>query len=209
MLRPKKAKLVLGVTGTMGSGKSTVARMFKHKDCQIIDADKLAHESLDIGSAVYNKIIASFGRGILKTNNRIDRVKLADAAFANKAALTKLNNIVHRAVIAEIRQRIKDPGKKIIILDAALIIETGLKKIVDKLVVVTATRQQQISRSQRRLGLSKIEISRRIKYQISQSAKSRLADFIIDNSGQISKTRKQVSEIKRTLVRFAHENFSG
>jgi len=183
----------------MGSGKSTVARMFKNKNCQLIDADKLAHESFNIGSAVYNKIVASFGRGILKINKHIDRTKLASLAFANKASLTKLNGIVHQAVIADIKRRIKNSNKEIIILDAALIIETGLRKMVDKLVVVKADREQRILRSQKRLGLSRIEVSRRIKYQISQDAKLRLADFIIDNSGVISKTRKQVSEIRRFL----------
>jgi len=200
MLKQKKNKLVLGVTGSMGSGKSTVARMFKDGHCQLIDADKLAHASLGT-SGVYKKIVASFGDGILKDNKRIDRAKLARLAFANKAALSRLNNIVHQAVIAEIKRRIKDSEKEIIILDAALIIEAGLKKMVDKLVVVKADREQLILRSQKRLALSKNDISRRMKYQISQNAKMRLADFIIDNSGIISKTRKQVSEIRRTLAR--------
>lgn len=189
----------------MGSGKSTVARMLKTNDCQIIDADKLAHESLRAGSAVYKKIVASFGRGVLKYNKRIDRAKLAEMVFADKTALARLNSIVHRALIPEIRRRIKYSKKKIIILDAALIIEAGLSKMVDKLVVVTAKKQQQILRSQKRLALSKDEIARRIKYQISQNAKLRLADFIIDNSGQIGKTRKQVFEIRRALVRFARK----
>ena len=183
----------------MGSGKSTVARMFKGKDCQIIDADKLAHASLSVGSPVYKKIIASFGNGILEGSKGINRVKLARLAFADKAVLSRLNNIVHPAVIAEIKKSIKGSGKKIIILDAALIIETGLKKMVDKLVVVKADREQLILRSQKRLALSKNEVIRRMKYQISQNAKMRRADFIIDNSGQISETRKQVSEIRRTL----------
>jgi len=104
-------------------------------------------------------------------------------------------------VIAEIKRLVKDSGKKLVILDAALLIEAGLRKMVDKLAVVKAGRQQQILRSQRRLGLSKKDVSRRMKYQISQSAKLRLADFIIDNSGLISETRKQVSEIRRALAR--------
>lgn len=185
----------------MGSGKSTVARMFKTSDCQLIDADCLGHDLMFIGTGVYREIIKSFGRLILKPDNSIDRAKLASVAFANKAALSKLNSIVHPAVIAQIRRRIKGSDKKIIILDAALIIESGLRKMVDKLVVVTASRQQQILRSQKRLGLSKIEVSRRIKYQISQNAKLCLADFIIDNSGVISKTREKVSEIRRNLWR--------
>ncbi len=209
MLKQKKSKLVLGVTGNMGSGKSSVARMLKTGDCLLIDADRLGHDLLSCGTKVYRKIIKSFGRGILKADNSIDRVKLASVAFANKASLSRLNRIVHAAIIAEIKRQIRNSKKKIIILDAALIIEAGLKKIVDILVVVTASRQQQILRTQKRLFLSRNEISRRMKYQISQNAKLRLADFIIDNSGKISQTRKQVSEIRRALVRFAHENFSG
>jgi len=201
MLKQKKAKLVLGLTGTIGSGKSTVARMFKTKDSLLIDADKLAHDSFRIGSPVYKQVVAYFGEGILKSDKRIDRAKLAAIAFVNKTVLIKLNNIVHKAVIAEIKQLIKDSGKKLVILDAALLIEAGLRKMVDKLVVVKASRQQQILRSQRRLGLSKVEVSQRMKYQISQGAKLRLADFIIDNSGLISKTRKQVFEIRRALAR--------
>ena len=201
MLKQKKSKLVLGVTGNMGSGKSTVARMFKSSDSLLIDADCLGHELVSIGTDVYKKIIKSFGRKILKPDNSIDRVKLAKIAFANKASLNKLNSIVHHAIIAKIKRIIRYSNKRIIILDAALIIESGLNKLIDKLVVVTAKRQQQILRSKKRLLLSKNEISRRIKYQISQNAKMRLADFIIDNSGSISKTRKQVSEIRRTLWR--------
>ena len=183
----------------MGSGKSTVARMFKDKNCQLIDADCLGHDLMSIGTGVYSKIIKSFGRGILKRDNSIDRAKLARVAFASKAALIRLNSIVHQAIISEINQRIKDSAKRIIILDAALIIETGLRKTVNKLVVVTATRQQRILRSQKRLTLSKAEIARRIKYQISQNTKSRLADFIIDNSDKLSKTREQVIETRRKL----------
>jgi len=201
MLKQKKNKLIIGITGCIGSGKSTVARMFKAKDCQLIDADKLAHRLLATGSFVYKKIVANFGKSILRRNNSIDRAKLAKIAFVDKKALAKLNRIVHQAVIAEIKRRIKNSDKKIVILDAALIIETGLRKMFDKLVVVTARREQQILRSQKRLALSRAEIVRRMKYQISQNEKLRLADFIIDNSGALSKTRKQIIEIRRTLIR--------
>jgi dephospho-CoA kinase len=199
MLKQKKGKLVLGVTGNMGSGKSTVARMFKTKDCLLIDADCLGHDLLSCGTKVYRRIIKTFGRRIIKTDNSVDRAKLAGLAFADKASLNRLNRIVHPAIIAEIKRQISNSKKKIVILDAALIIEARLKKIVDILVVVTASRQQQILRTQRRLSLSKNGVFRRMKYQISQNAKLRLADFIIDNSGQISKTRRQVSEIRRLL----------
>ena len=199
MLKQKKNKFVLGVTGNIGCGKSTVARLFKTKDCLLIDADKLARESIICGSEAYKKIKNYFGKEILKKNKSIDRKKLAEIVFTNKLALARLNNIVHPEIIKEIKRRIKDSKKRFVILDAALIVEAGLKRIVDKLVVVRAKREQQILRSQKRLGLSKEEVNKRIKSQISQNAKSGFADFIIDNSGTINETRKQVVEIRRML----------
>jgi dephospho-CoA kinase len=209
MLKQKKSKFVLGVTGNIGCGKSTVARMFKTEDCLLIDADKLAHESISYGSKVYKKIKNYFGKGILKKNKSVDRLKLANLVFANNSALTKLNSIVHPQVISEIKRRIKDSRKRIIILDAALIVEAGLNRIVDKLVVVKVKRKLQIFRSQKSLGLSKKQVGMRMKSQISQKAKSGFADFIIDNSGTISQTRKQVFEIRRALARLAGKGFSG
>ena len=173
--------------------------MFKTKGCLLIDADRLGHEFLVVGSGVYKKIIKLFGRGILGANKKIDRAKLASIVFANKKALAKLNGILHPVIIKEIKRRIKDSNKKIIILDAALIIEAGARKLVDKLVVVTAGIKQQILRSKKRAGIRGEQILARVKSQISQEAKARFADFIIDNNGIIGKTRKQVLEIRRKL----------
>lgn len=195
----QKNKFILGITGNIGCGKSTVAAIFKTKDCQLIDADCLGHELLSIGAGVYRKIRRSFGRGILKPDNSIDRAKLAKIVFSDKKALAKLNGIAHPALIKEIKRLIKTSNKRIIILDAALIIEAGLRKMVDKLVVVTAGKNQQIARGRKRPGFKRGQIRMRLKSQISQKEKSRFADFIIDNSGLISKTRKQVLEIRRKL----------
>lgn len=199
MLKPKKNKFVLGVTGNIGCGKSTVAAMFKTRDAQIIDADVLAHKLYPAGSSIYRKIKKAFGEGVIQADNRIDRMELAKIVFTNKGALTRLNNIVHPGLIREINRRIKKSDKQIIILDAALIIEAGLRKMADTLVVVTAKRGQQILRSQKSSGFKRDEVAGIIKSQISQKAKSRFADFIIDNSGSIGKTRKQVLVIRRSL----------
>ncbi len=199
MLKPKKNKFILGVTGNIGCGKSTIAAILKTKDAQIIDADVLAHKLYRAGSSIYRKIKKVFGEGVIKAGNRIDRVKLAKIVFADKGALTRLNNIVHPELIREINRRIKKSDKKVIILDAALIIEAGLRKMVDCLVVVTAKKSQQILRSQKNSGFNRDEVIRIMKSQISQGAKSRFADFIIDNSGSIEKTRKQVLAIRRKL----------
>ncbi len=198
MQRRKKAKLVLGITGNIGSGKSTVARMFKTKDSLLIDADKLAHDSLKAGTPVYKKIVSYFGSRILK-GRRIDRGKLARIVFVNKAAMARLNGITHKQVIADIRRLTRQAGKRLVLLDAALLVEAGLRGMVDKLAVVRASREQRIERSRKRLGLSREEILVRMEHQISQGAKLRLADFIIDNSGSINETKKQVFEIRRKL----------
>jgi len=199
MPKLKKGKFVLGVTGNIACGKSTVAGIFKTKDCLLIDADCLGHKILSIGFGTYKKIIKSFGLSILKPDNSVDRVKLSEMVFTNRLALAKLNRIVHPELIRRIKQAIRSSKKSIIILDAALIVEAGLTGMVDKLVVVTAKQQQQISRGRKSLRLTGKQIEQRIKSQISQKAKSRFADFIIDNSGQISKTREQVSKIRRQL----------
>lgn len=199
MTKQKKNKIVIGVTGSLSCGKSTVARLLKTRDCELIDADSLAHDAIKRGGSVYKKIVSFFGRGILKNNKNIDREKLAGIVFVNKAALEKLNRMVHPAVIKEISRRIRNSAKKIVILDAPLIIEAHARSMVDKLVVVKAKRSQQFSRAKSKLSLCKEQAKRRIKSQISQNAKSRFANFIIDNSGTINKTRKQVSEIRRKL----------
>ncbi len=199
MPKPRKNKFVLGVTGNIACGKSTVAGMFKNKDCLLINADKLARGLFSNGSRVYFKIKKYFGQTILKDNNRVDREKLAKIVFADKAVLSKFNSIVHPELIRKIKRFIRNSNKRIIILDAALIVEAGLIKMVDKLVVVTAKRNQQISRGRKSLGLAKEQVILRMKSQVSQKVKSRFADFIIDNSSQVSKTLKQVYKIRRQL----------
>ena len=199
MLRPRKNKFVLGITGNIASGKSTVARMFKTKDCLLIDADCLGHKLISSGTGVYTRIIKAFGSGMLKPDNSIDRAKLAKIVFTNKLALARLNAIVHPELIRQIKRLIRNANKRVIILDAALIVEAGLIRLVDKLIVVTAQRKQQFLRSQKNLNLTKKQLILRVKSQVSQKAKSRFADFIIDNSGQLSKTAKQVFKIRRKL----------
>ena len=199
MRKPKKNKFVLGVTGNIACGKSTVAGMFKTKDCLLIDADCLGHDLLLAGTGVYRKIIKSFGPGILNPDHSIDRAKLSKIVFAKKAALIKLNGIVHPELIRQIKWLIRNSNKRMIILDAALIVEAGLMSMVDKLVVVTAQRKQQILRSQKSLGRAEKQVISIMKSQISQKAKSRFADFIIDNGRQLSETQQQVSKIRRQV----------
>ncbi len=187
--------MIIGVTGSFGSGKTTVARMFKALGAKVIDADIIARSLLKPGTRIYKRIIATFGEGILKKDKKIDRGKLANIVFNNKERLRLLNEIVHPEVIRIIKDRIRTKSQSAIVLDAPLLIEAGLLNLVDKLIVVKADRKLQIKRLLDNSSLSKSEISKRIKAQVSLRKKIRLADFVIDNSATLEATKKQAQKI--------------
>lgn len=197
MKRQGEKRIILGVTGSFGSGKTTVARNFKSFGAKIIDADRIAHRIIKPGSKIYRRIINTFGKDILKKNRAIDRDKLAKVVFNNKNLLNKLNKIVHPEVIRTIKREIKASSKKVIILDAPLLIEAGLRRLVNKLIVVKITREKQIERVLHKISLSKKDILKRIRHQVPLKDKVRIADFVIDNSGTIKNTKKQVNKIRR------------
>jgi dephospho-CoA kinase len=199
--RLAKKKIIIGLTGSFASGKSTVAGMFRSFGAGIIDADKISHSLIKPKTPSYKKIIKAFGGDISKASGAIDRRKLGSIVFKDKSLLNKLNRILHPEVISIINKRIKESRKKVVVVDAPLLIEAGLRKTVDKLIVVTITSKKQIERAKDKTGLSALEISRRIKSQISQNAKLSFANFIIDNSGTIKKTKEQAEQIRRLLWR--------
>jgi dephospho-CoA kinase len=201
MARQKRRfKVVIGITGSFGSGKSTVAGIFKKSGACVIDADSLAHECLRPGSAAYKKIISIFGKGVVCVNKTIDRRRLGEAVFDDHRLLLKLNSIIHPEVIRRIRRKIKAVKSGLVVLDAPLLIEAGLHKEVDKVVVVTANQNNQIIRLQRRCSLSRAGILKRINSQIPLKKKISIADFVIDNDGSLAQTKKQVDEIRRVLL---------
>jgi len=198
-LKRNKKRIILGLTGSFGSGKTTVARIFKSFGAKIIDADRIAHSLIKPDTKIYKKITNTFGNDILNKDRSINRNKLANIVFNNKNLLKILNEIIHPEVAKIIKSKIKNSGSKIIILDAPLLIEAGLKNLVDKLIVVKIAKRKQIERIQHKIGLTKLDILKRIKSQISQNVKSRFANFVIDNSSTIEKTKKQAETIRRLL----------
>ncbi len=195
----KNKKRVIGVTGIFGSGKSTVSGMLRAYGLKIIDADKLAHKYLLPGTKTYKKILGYFGKGILKKNRKIDRRKLGKLVFGNRELVKKLNAIIHPKVIADIKSAIRRSGGKTVVLDAPLLIESGLRKIVDDLIVVIIERDELIRRMAKKVSLKRPEILARIKSQIPQKVKARFANFIIDNSGTVNETKKQVRKIMKKI----------
>ena len=190
---------MLGITGGFGTGKTTVAGLFRLANAQLISADKIAHQIIRPGARVYKKIIRTFGQRILKKNKLIDRHKLARLAFNNKKALKKLNLITHPQIISIINKKIKTSRSGLVILDAPLLIEAGLANLVDALVVVKAQKKQQIARLLKKTALNKNDILERIKNQMPLEEKTALADFIIDNSGSIRNTKRQVKRILKEI----------
>lgn len=200
MLRQKKdRKTVIGVTGIFGSGKSTVSGMLRSYGSKIIDADKIAHKYLLPGTKTYKKILAYFGDSILAKDKKIDRQKLGKLVFANKELLNKLNRIMHPKVISDIKEGIRKSKERIVVLDAPLLIESGLRKIVDDLIVVIIERDELMRRLMKKTSLKRPEIIKRIKSQIPQNVKKRFGNFIIDNSGSVSETKTQVKKMMKKI----------
>lgn len=193
---------MIGLTGSLGAGKSTVAAMFTDLGAKLLDADKIAHQQITPKGECFKAVIKVFGRDIL-TGGRIDRKKVAQRVFGDIRQLRKLEKIIHPSVRKVIKAKIqKYKAKKrteVLVIDVPLLFESKLNKIVDCSIVVKATRAVQISRATKQLGMSQIDAERRIKSQMPLRQKIRLADIIIDNTGTLTNTKKQVKQIWEKL----------
>ncbi|HUO61415.1 MAG TPA: dephospho-CoA kinase [Candidatus Acidoferrales bacterium] len=198
--------LKVGLTGGVASGKSTVLEMFARRGAHVVRADEVAHQLISPGNAVYERVVAEFGREILNLDGTINRPKLASLAFPNRTR--ELNAIVHPAVLeAEDRWAeeilMRDP-KAIVIEEAALLIEAGGHKRMDHVIVVTCPFETKVERFASRSGLSldaaRAEVTRRMAAQMSDAEKSALADYVIDSSGTLQHVEQQVESIWHELT---------
>ena len=200
--------LRVGLTGGIASGKSTVGTMFVELGCHLLDSDRVTHRLLEPGQPVHNAVAREFGDRILAADGTIDRGVLGDIVFKNPEARQKLNSLVHPAVIQRQKEwleemAVQDPTG-IAIVDAALMIEVGTYKNYDKLVVVTCSPEVQKRRFRERSPhLTDEQIDARIRSQMPLTEKVKYADFVIDNSGDLSATRRQVEEVNSRLREFA------
>lgn len=198
--------LSVGLTGGIGSGKSSVVRMFAELGARVIDSDEITHELLEPGQAVHDTVVSEFGPGIVAPDGSIDRKALGAIVFNDPELRRALNALVHPTVVRRQDEflrnaRAEDPNA-VAIVDAALMIETGSYRKYDRLVLVLCSRSQQHARLQAR-GLSDAEIEARISAQMPLEDKVTYADFVIDNSGTLDATRRQVEEVWARLRELA------
>lgn len=194
--------IIVGLTGSVGSGKSTVSNFFKDLGAYIIDWDELARKVTRPHLAAWKEIVDYYGKGILNDDLTIDRQKLADIVFSDKEKLARLNQIVHprvfqedEGITSEIRSH--DPGA-VIIKDIPLLFEVTRPLFVDKVIVVSADEQTQLRRLEEK-GINRKEAQRRMKCQLPLEEKIKSADFVINNDGPPEETRRQVEDIYSLL----------
>ncbi len=196
-----------GLTGGIASGKSTVAAVFRDLGAKIVDADQLGHELLRPGSPVYAQIVTRFGGGILKAAGEIDRGRLGEIVFADPDGRAALNAIIHPAIMARRNELLaayhaEDPAA-IVISDAALIYEAHIESRFLKVIVAWCRPERQLERLLAKTALSREQAERRIQAQMPGDEKRRRADYVIDTSGSIEETRRQVEDLYPDLVRLA------
>jgi len=196
--------LNVGLTGGIGSGKSTVDRLFREKGAYIIDFDTLAHAAEAPGSLAWNEIVAYFGRDILNDDDTINRERLGTIVFRDSEKLKKLNNIVHPSLFDEWKRKVDSIRLKrkdaIIISDIPLLIEVSWHKCVDIVILVYISPEEQIKRIMKRNGYSRHEATDRLNSQMPINEKVPFANFIICNEGSVEETKKIVNNIWEKLL---------
>jgi dephospho-CoA kinase len=195
-----------GLTGGIACGKSVVAAMLREFGCAVLEADPLAHELVAPGQPAFAEIVREFGSGVLEAGGRIDRAKLGALVFADREKLSRLDRIVHPRVFEELERRLAElarpGGPQVAVVEAALLVETGCDRQLDRLIVVWCRPEQQRARLASR-GLSPEQVESRIAAQMPVEEKRRRATDEIDNSGSLTQTQLQVERLATKLKQAA------
>lgn len=193
---------VIGLTGGIASGKSYVSSILRQLGAFVIDADLVSREIIEPGSEAWEEIVKYFGHGILKEDGAIDRKALGDIVFSDEEKLALLNNITHPKIIRKIEEMIhaeEANNSKVIVIDAALLIELGMQDMVDEVWMVYVDEKTQIERLLRREDITKEQALDRIHSQISNEEKIKYADKVIDNNGTLEETKQQLIQLWKGL----------
>jgi dephospho-CoA kinase len=199
--------LIVGLTGGVASGKSVVSRVWKEEGAYLVDADRIAREVVQPRTPAWKALVKAFGKEILQEDGSIHRKKLATRVFSNPVERELLNRILHPRIKREIDRRIKRIGQKgpkaIVVIDAALLVETGYYRDVDEVVVVTSTKKQQMERLKRREQMDQETGRGIIDSQISGEERIKVADIIIRNEGSLEEIEKKAKGVLQKLKRMA------
>ena len=195
--------LIVGLTGGVASGKTAVSRVLREEGAYIIDADQIARELVQPHKPAWNELVRAFGKEILQEDRSVDRKELADKIFADPEQRKVLNQILHPRIKEEMDRRTKEIGQKdpeaIVVIDAPLLVELGVYRKVDQLIVITSTQMQQMERLKERDGRSPEEALRLFSSQMPVEEKVKLADFVIRNEGSLEETKKRAKEVFKEL----------
>ncbi len=194
----------IGITGSIGTGKSSVAKVLRELGYQVLDADELAKKQLEIGELGYLKVLESFGMRLLNSDRTIDRSKLARIVFNNKDELLILENIIHPLIqkqIQIIKNESEKKGEKILFYDVPLLFEKNMQNSFDDIILVVADNEVQLQRIQKRNTWTEAEIKKRLECQMPLSQKKLNSRFIIENNGSQIDLRNQVLGVLQQILK--------
>ena len=196
--------LLIGVTGGIACGKTEVCKVFQKRGATVLSGDQIGKEVVEKNKKVLKELVQTFGENILKQDGTLNRRKLGKIAFATKKSRDKLNRIIHPYLLRGLRKRIESLRKKdkeaVVVVDAALIVEWGWEKELDWLIFVESKRKDKIKRLQKQKSYSKKEALDRIRSQLPEIAKKRLADFVIRNDKGLAELRIKANRVWKHII---------
>jgi len=194
-----KGRRVIGLTGNIGSGKSTVAHMLHELGADIIDADQVARDIVKPGLPAFDEIVAEFGPKVLAKDGTLDRKALAAEVFGDVSARRRLELITHPRIAMETQRRIAASKKDVVVYEATLLVENGIHRGLDGLIVVLAPEDQQIERVAARDGMAREDIEKRLAAQMPAALKAAEASWVVKNEGSLAQLRLQVEGVWKEL----------
>lgn len=197
------SRFVVGVTGGIGAGKSAVTDIFASYDIVVVDADIVAREVVEPGTQTLTELTEAFGLGILLHDGSLNRAKLRELVFTDDRAKQKLNKIIHPAIRQALLVQLQQADSPYVILSAPLLLENNLDKYVDTLVVVDVPEEVQLNRASQRDTVGKEQIAAIMKSQCSRQQRLDKANYLIDNSGDISLLPAQIEALHQSLLSLA------
>ena len=190
--------MVIGLTGSIGTGKSEAARQLEALGASIISADQVGHEAYTPNTEAWEQVVAAFGDHILQDDGEIDRRKLGAVVFSDPGQLEKLNQIMHprmARMVADKIEELRDQGVEVVVVEAALLFEAGWDSLVEEVWVTDSTEQVVIERLKQRNGMSEEEARKRISSQMDRSERLERSDYVIENSGDMATLGSTIKEL--------------